>query len=40
MSVRIRFAWYDMWVGAYWDRRDRVLYLCPLPMILVEVRGI
>ncbi len=37
MRVRVRFAWYDMWIGAYWDRHERVLYVCPLPMLLVEV---
>lgn len=38
MNVRVRLAWYDMWVGAYWDRRARILYVCPLPMLLVELR--
>lgn len=39
MKIRVRFAWYDLWVGAYWDRKGRTLYLCPLPMLLVEIRG-
>jgi hypothetical protein len=38
VKLRARFAWYDMWIGAFWDRRARVLYLCPLPMLLLEVR--
>jgi hypothetical protein len=29
-------AWYDFWVGAYWDRTNRVLYVCPLPMIVFQ----
>lgn len=33
MRVRLFFAWWDLWVGAYWDRRARTLYLSPLPMI-------
>lgn len=27
------WRWYDLWVGAYWDRRARVLYLCPFPTL-------
>lgn len=37
MKVRVRFAWYDLWIGAYWDRKARVLYVCPLPMLLIEI---
>lgn len=35
MSLKIKFAWYDLWVGAYWDRKDKILYVCPLPMLLL-----
>jgi hypothetical protein len=37
--VRLSFAWYDLWVGAYWDRRERVLYVCPLPCLLLTIRA-
>lgn len=37
MSVRPIFAWYDMWVGAYWDRDRRRLYVLPFPMIGVVI---
>jgi hypothetical protein len=40
VKIRARLAWYDMWVGAYWDRDWQVLYLCPLPMVLIEIRGL
>ena len=35
MSGRIRFifAWYDLWVGAYYDRTKRLLYILPVPMV-------
>jgi len=26
-------AWYDMWIGAYWDRRRRRLYVLPVPCL-------
>jgi hypothetical protein len=29
--VSFFFAWYDLWVGAYFDRKKCVLYVCPLP---------
>lgn len=35
--ITIFFAWYDMWVGAYWDRNKRILYVCPLPMLVVAI---
>lgn len=37
MKARVFFAWYDLWVGAYWDRKKRILYICPLPMLVVAL---
>lgn len=37
MSVRFLFAWYDMWIGMYWDRQNRRLYVLPLPMVGIVV---
>jgi hypothetical protein len=25
------FAWYDLWVGAFYDKHKKRLYVCPLP---------
>ncbi len=37
--VRIRplFAWYDLWVGFYWDGINRRLYFLPVPMFGIVV---
>lgn len=31
--IRFVFAWYDMWIGAYYDRTKRQLYILPFPCI-------
>ena len=33
----VKFAWYDLWVGAYYDRLEKTLYICPLPMLVVRI---
>lgn len=32
--MKFRFAWYDLWVGVYWDQKKRVLHVCPFPTLL------
>jgi hypothetical protein len=31
MKAHFFFAWYDFWVGFYYDRWSKTLYVCPLP---------
>ena len=38
MRVRPIFAWYDLWVGAFWDARKRRLYILPLPCLGVVIQ--
>lgn len=40
MKIRLLFAWYDLWIGVFWDRKTRRLYVLPLPCvgIVVEFR--
>lgn len=33
MSIRPLFAWYDFWVGAYFDRKAHRLYVLPVPCL-------
>lgn len=33
MRVGFIFAWYDFWIGAYYDRTKRRLYVLPLPCL-------
>lgn len=37
LKIRLMFAWYDLWMGAYYDRKARALYVFPLPMLGLKV---
>lgn len=37
MTIRPLFAWYDFWMGVFWDRQKRKLYILPLPCIGVVI---
>lgn len=31
MKISLLFAWYDIWIGVYWDRKAHWLYILPIP---------
>lgn len=37
MTIEPLFAWYDLWVGAFWDRAKRKLYIFPVPCFGVVI---
>jgi hypothetical protein len=37
-KVRLFFAWYDFWIGCYWNIKDHTLYICPLPCVVISIK--
>lgn len=36
MRLKAFWAWYDLWIGFYYDRSKRCLYFCPIPMMVFQ----
>lgn len=37
MKISLFFAWFDLWIGAYYDHKKRILYVCPLPCVVFKI---
>lgn len=31
------FAWYDLWIGLYWSKAKRRLYILPIPCVGIYI---
>lgn len=38
VKIKLIFAWYDLWIGAFWDQKKRCLYIFPIPMFGVILK--
>ena len=36
--LTLGFAWYDLWVGVFYDVGRRTVYVCPVPTVLITYR--
>ena len=37
VRVSLDVLWYDAWIGAFWDRKQKTLYVCPLPCVVLKI---
>lgn len=36
--LTIAWTWYDLWIGFYIDRDNKIIYFCPLPTLLFKIK--
>lgn len=36
-AVSLTFAWYDVWIGFFYDKPRKILYIFPLPFLGIKV---
>ena len=37
MKLSLHLKWYDLWIGAYIDCKQKTIFICPLPMIVIRI---
>lgn len=37
IKIEFIFAWYDFWIGVYYDRKNKIIYLFFLPTIGLKI---
>ena len=37
MKAKIIFKWFDFWIGLFWDKKHKSLYLFPIPTVGVKI---
>jgi hypothetical protein len=40
MKIKFLFAWYDLWIGLFWDSKKKWLYILPIPMFGIIIQMI
>lgn len=37
VKISFFFAWYDLWIGFYFDNKSKALYICPIPCCVFKI---
>jgi len=40
LKISPLFAWYDIWIGIYYDTKRKTIYFLPLPMLGIKIKGL
>ncbi len=38
--IGMEFLWYDLWIGIYYDRNKKIIYINPLPCVVVSYQRV
>ncbi len=38
--IGMEFLWYDFWIGIYYDRNKKIIYINPLPCVVVSYQRV
>lgn len=36
-KISFFFAWYDFWIGMFYDQKKKALYVCPVPCCVIKI---